>query len=124
MEDQDLVKRNGLEFAARVAMLADDAPDHFGEIAVHQVVKQLHLHYGYSQRAKKAAIVSYLRKHISASRKELHDHFRWPSPVLYKLVNDMIAAGDLEAFKANGPGSGSKGGRPTLRFKLLPTKNA
>mgnify|MGYP003480139795 CR=1 FL=1 len=118
MEDQDLVKRNGLAFAAQIAMLASDAPDVYGEIAVQQVVTRLQHHYGYSRRAKKAAIVSYLRKNISASRSELIDHFRWHKDLVYTLTNQMLEDGEIESFKDLGPGSGAKSGRPQLRLRL------
>lgn len=118
MEDQDLVKRNGLAFAAQIAMLAADAPDVYGEIAVQQVVTRLQHHYGYSKRAKKAAIVSYLRKQISASRLELAQYFKWHKDVVYSLTSQMLIDGEIESFKDTGPGDGSRSGRRPMRFRL------
>ncbi|MBK8468110.1 MAG: hypothetical protein IPL32_20035 [Chloracidobacterium sp.] len=111
------VKREGLSFAARVKLLASEAPDTFAATALHRAANLMDSHYGFSVREKKKAILQYMRKMGgNCSIVELKAHFKWHVDVISRLAGELESDGEIVFYNADPAGSGS--GRKARRMRL------
>ncbi len=81
-------RKNGLEFATRLTLLASEAPDVFLEKLVHRAAQTIRQRYGYSPRLKKQEITRLARVTNGGggvSITELVDLTGWARPEMRML---------------------------------------
>lgn len=119
LPDLDAEKnKRGLKLALKLALLAKEAPDLFGENEIHRLVSRFQKHYGYSRDLKILALQQYLQKQGgTASIHELAENFHWHIDTVKNLVGEMEQKGLIKFYSGTPAGLGP--GRPSRRIQLL-----
>jgi hypothetical protein len=104
-------RRRGLQFAARLAEVALEAPDDVTKRETRKAIRAIESQYGYSQLEKRARILE-LVIDGAASHSELIAESGFHRDDVYAIITDLEKAGCVQVTRLE---YGS-GGRPPVRI--------
>lgn len=113
------IKRDCLNYAAKIRLLASEAPHHFAASEMRSLAKRIDIYYGFTEPEKKGAIRAFLYKSGgTSSLPELVERFKWHRDTLTRLVAELHSDGQIEYYDLP-PASGTGAGRPARRIRLV-----
>lgn len=111
-------RRAGLDFSAKLKLLASEAPDLKSANVAHAAAAQLDKYFGYNPQQKKRLIETFIRKSGgTSSRMEIIEQFPWYKQTLDRLLGEMERDGRIEFYNADPAGCGP--GRKARRVRLV-----